>query len=794
MQIKKLTPTLLFIVCILAAVLGFTACKEEEHVHTFSEWETMAEATCFSHGMQKRSCECGHVEYGTTQTLEHTPVVDAAIDATCTSHGMTEGSHCSVCNAIIVPQTQTEKLEHTYSEWKTIAQASCTSHGLQERSCECGHVEYQILETLSHNFSQWETVSEATCTSHGLQKRICTCGYIEYDTTDMLVHTPVLDPAVSADCTSYGKTEGSHCKTCGVVLVHQELVLPSGHNCDKSEIIKEATSGAKGSKRISCSNAGCSYSYEEEFELAELSIRDIQAEALNYIGTIQPLNFWGGKLDSATAFVIDPDGIIITSNFALDNAYSAFFTLNGQKYDVVEVLAYEDHILNVAVLKIDATGLPAANICKDPLAITEKVYLAGVSDRNTFSISECLLPEEVDPEKSIHFFNYNIDLPFFYNGGPMLNTYGEVVGINAGMLGNTGFNQLFSMHVLDFLKYDNPMSIEEYGKKTYTHDEYFEEWLWHFNNMKTDSNIEYQLSGSDYTLSLGYDIDNDYSYIAGSFKISSTKNLYIRISLNDKNEVYQYYATLIEGNNRNEVYGYIDAATYDGSGRLTYDTFYGKYWAEDYLMNMYTLAVHKVIGWFSHCLDTYFVDQSLETYGFDAVDYSYDENALDKLNDFVEKYGEFNEQTGAYEIAVTLQPSSVVTAIYMIEYFPGNDEVAGSTVVTVQYNHSSGVIYVVSLTLDPTEEGLRFDALYAPFNGVDYDIQNEIWGYLDPAIFTDTTRLSGYVVSGHDEYEDAFLNDYAYILSYLLECTNSIMGSVSPELSIRDLGFIFFNI
>lgn len=119
MNIKKLTPTLLFIVCVLAAVLGFTACKEEEHVHTFSEWETMAEATCFSHGMQKRSCECGHVEYGTTQTLEHTPVVDAAIDATCTSHGMTEGSHCSVCNAIIVPQTQTEKLEHTYSEWKT---------------------------------------------------------------------------------------------------------------------------------------------------------------------------------------------------------------------------------------------------------------------------------------------------------------------------------------------------------------------------------------------------------------------------------------------------------------------------------------------------------------------------------------------------------------------------------------------------------------------------------------------------------------------------------------------------
>lgn len=79
------------------------------------------------------------------------------------------------------------------------------------------------------------------------------------------------------------ETEGSHCKTCGIVLVHQEIVLPSGHNCNKTDIIKEATS--------------------------------------------------------------KEDGIIVTSNLILDNAYSAVFTLGDTSYDVVEVLAYDSFVL-----------------------------------------------------------------------------------------------------------------------------------------------------------------------------------------------------------------------------------------------------------------------------------------------------------------------------------------------------------------------------------------------------------------------------------------------------------------
>lgn len=56
--------------------------------------------------------------------------------------------------------------------------------------------------------------------------------YYEYITVcsqEFTVHTPVTDPAVAATCTTDGKTEGSHCSTCGEVIVAQQTVKAKGH-------------------------------------------------------------------------------------------------------------------------------------------------------------------------------------------------------------------------------------------------------------------------------------------------------------------------------------------------------------------------------------------------------------------------------------------------------------------------------------------------------------------------------------------------------------------------------------
>ena len=116
-----------------------------------------------------------------------------------------------------------------------------------------------------------------------------------------------------------------------------------------------------------------------------------------------------------------------------------------------------------------------------------------------------------------------------------------------------------------------------------------------------------------------------------------------------------------------------------------------------------------------------------------------------------------------------------------------------STVVNVCYYTATGRLFSVAINLNPDENGMRFDFSYAESNGEDYVTKNIAWGYLDATFLTSTTKLSCYVFDGMNEYEDALLADYTSFLSYVLSLlNNSVMPSVSPELTVQDLGFLFY--
>ena len=156
-------------------------------LHTFGEWETVKQATCKEEGKRTRTCnKCSEAEEESIQKSEtHTTVIDEAVPATCKDTGLTEGSHCSVCNEVLVAQTVVPKTEDHTTVIDVAVPATCKNIGLTEGShcsvCNKVLVEQETVSKLKHVYDQKKTDSEyirtkATTSASATYYYSCICG------------------------------------------------------------------------------------------------------------------------------------------------------------------------------------------------------------------------------------------------------------------------------------------------------------------------------------------------------------------------------------------------------------------------------------------------------------------------------------------------------------------------------------------------------------------------------------------------------------------------------------------
>lgn len=94
-------------------LLGKRTVNVTAHTHNYNiAGNVTKQATCTENGTQVYKCSCGATTNKTIEKIGHTIVVDEAVSPTYTSDGLTEGSHCSKCNKVIVPQKVIPVLEY----------------------------------------------------------------------------------------------------------------------------------------------------------------------------------------------------------------------------------------------------------------------------------------------------------------------------------------------------------------------------------------------------------------------------------------------------------------------------------------------------------------------------------------------------------------------------------------------------------------------------------------------------------------------------------------------------------
>jgi serine protease Do len=142
-----------------------------------------------------------------------------------------------------------------------------------------------------------------------------------------------------------------------------------------------------------------------------------------------------------SGFIVSPDGLILTNAHVVRGAKTVTVKLTDRREFVAKVLG-QDPKTDVAVLKIDATGLPAVPLGSSQalnagdwvLAIGSPFGFENTVTAGVVSAKGRTLPDD----SAVSFIQTDVAVNPGNSGGPLFNGRGEVVGINSQIYSRSG--------------------------------------------------------------------------------------------------------------------------------------------------------------------------------------------------------------------------------------------------------------------------------------------------------------------------------------------------------------------
>ncbi|NLM19031.1 MAG: trypsin-like serine protease [Clostridiaceae bacterium] len=244
-----------------------------------------------------------------------------------------------------------------------------------------------------------------------------------------------------------------------------------------------------------------------QWEKTELTSTEI-AEIVQKSTVTVNCEYYDGSTGSGSGFFIDDQGTIVTSYHVIEHATSINVeTFNSGKYDVETIVAFSE-LNDLAILKINTQDSPALEICTDEVKVGEAAYangsalgiLTGTFTSGTVSNTSRII-------NGVSCIQMDTAISSGNSGGPLVNTYGEVIGVNA-------MSYIDGENLNIAVKIENLEDLTA-NKVNYTVKDY-EEWVM----KETDRSYSVYNAINDY---FAYSTINTYTHVTGRDCFKSIK-------------------------------------------------------------------------------------------------------------------------------------------------------------------------------------------------------------------------------------------------------------------------------
>lgn len=248
-----------------------------------------------------------------------------------------------------------------------------------------------------------------------------------------------------------------------------------------------------------------------------------------------------------SGFFIDENGTIATNYHVIESAYRITATMHdGSLHEVVQVLGF-DEARDLAIVKIDKSGTPFLRISNREIKTGETVYALGSSKGLTGTFSNGIVSTASRLVEGINCIQITAPISSGNSGGPLLNIYAEVIGVNSLTL-TTGQNINFAVNIKELAAVDTtaPDTMEQFYQKA----AYYQMWIYDDNRPEVEPNnsmpASQLITSNGQTINGWISSDSDIDYYR--YQVNFSGRMTVLLMTEMPEDINYMYCVLLDDN------------------------------------------------------------------------------------------------------------------------------------------------------------------------------------------------------------------------------------------------------